>query len=285
MDFSLSASDAYQRARRGVDNMYLRARSFVRPYLRERICFLHLEKCGGTSVRSAIERAQMHWKRWKRPEVRVGAHASIAAARRLGRPSYAFREHILYYQLARDDVPFVTGHVQLDKELIEAHRTKWRFVTLLREPVQRWISYYFFNRYKAPSTDFNRIDEPLEAFLDTPDGRFRGQDYVRLLTSDGDRLFQNGSGREGMPSDEQINDAKRTLDAFDVAGVLEDVPGFVDRFDERFGVRLKMGRKRTSPASRSQRERQLSPEVRQKIRKICRPNMAVYEHLRDTLAG
>ncbi|PSQ82997.1 MAG: hypothetical protein BRD44_06040, partial [Bacteroidetes bacterium QS_7_67_15] len=125
----------------------------------------------------------------------------------------------------------------------------------------------------------------LEAFLDTPDGRFRGQDYVRLLTSDGDRLFQNGSGREGMPSDEHINDAKRTLDAFDVAGVLEDVPGFVDRFDERFGVRLKMGRKRTSPASRSQRERQLSPEVRQKIRKICRPNMAVYEHLRDTLAG
>jgi hypothetical protein len=278
---SLESSDFYRRARRGADNMYLRARSFFFPYLEERICFLHIAKCGGTAIRTAIERAQIYWKRWKRPEVRVGTHASAAAARRLDIPLHTFREQLLHYQLSRDDVPFVTGHFQLDQSLIETYQPKWHFVVVLRSPVQRWLSYYFFDRYKKTS-DFNKLNVSLEKFLDSPEGRFRGQDYARLLVSDGDRHRTHSLD---FPSEDTLERAKCTLDAFDVTGVLEDVPGFVDRFEERFGVRLKMGRERTSPASRSQREHQLSSGVREKIREICRPNIAVYEHLRDTLAG
>jgi hypothetical protein len=281
MDFSLTKSALYERARQGADNTYLRARSLVRPYLDDRVCFLHLEKCGGTSVRAAIERAQMHWKRWKRPEVRVGAYASTEAAQRLGMPMYTFREQLLHYQLARDDVPLVTGHVQLDASLVETYRSKWGFVVLLREPVRRWISYYFFNRYK-PVDDYNKIDQSLEAFLETPEGQFRGQDYVRLLTSDGDRHRTHGPD---APSQKAIADARRTLDAFDVVGVLEDVPGFIDRFKDRFGVRLEMGRKRTSPASKSQRDHQLTAPVRERIEEICRPNVAVYDYVRRSLTG
>ncbi|MEM8598295.1 MAG: hypothetical protein AAGF99_00100 [Bacteroidota bacterium] len=230
----------------------------------ERLFFLHVPKCGGTSINTALERA---YRAAGAGAVHLDPHAAARAADLSGDGLRRHKEQVLLYFMAGHH-RYISGHFNYSAAAWDTFGDAWRYVTVLREPVARWLSNYFYNRYKT-NTDHYRIDEPLEAFVETDRARFYGGNYVTSLSTT--RLISEAS------SDEAIGQAVANLERFAVAGVLEHLGTFASDCERYFGVSLDIGHRNANPRTAGQQQEEISPELMERIRALCAPNLQVYE--------
>lgn len=243
-----------------LTNTLSRTRDWSAGFLRENIAFIHLPKCGGTSLRQAIE------SRYPRSRVtRLSSPHSKHAADFLQMDLLALRRTLLVYELHRGGSRrFVTGHYPASPEICEKWRGRWNFVTVLRDPVERWISHYFY-AYQADSPF--AINQPLDEFVGGGLAQRMGNLYVRHLTG-------GGSGQDST----EIARASATLEMMSIVGVLESLDRFQEQFTERFGKTLRVGNANRNPTSRDAQRARVTPELRKKIEQLCEPDRVVYEH-------
>ncbi|MFB6374645.1 MAG: sulfotransferase family 2 domain-containing protein [Bradymonadaceae bacterium] len=251
------------------------ARRFAETTLRgppeARIFFLHIQKCGGTSVDGAIRRLYRSARPdgWD-PVAHLQPRPAYLASKEVGMGMYSYRQQLAHYFLSNPDNRYVTGHFQVSPELVAAHEDSVDFVVLFRDPVKKWFSYYFFNKYKSKSA--GRIESDIETYLGTKRARDVGCDYVQLLTGNADE-------ETAVTRREEVQQqALDCLDRFSVAGVLERLDDFRADFREQFGRSLNILHRNPSPASDDDREREtITPEVRERVESICEPNKRIYE--------
>ena len=241
----------------------------------ERIVFVHIPKCGGTSVKNAITR-KFGYGRDRfggRGILNISAVASKRAATAAGMTSERFREHLLLFGMAHPGVRFISGHISFSHIGQKEFGDTWRFVTLLREPVSKWFSQYFYNRYKK--SEHSRVEEELEEFLDTPTAAAYGSDYVRLLSS----------VEDDPTSREAINSALENLARFSVLGVLEDMERFRESFRSNLGFDIRVGVTNRNPVSAKKQDSRITPEIRRRVEGLCAANSEVYEAVRIRTRG
>jgi hypothetical protein len=170
-----------------------------------------------------------------------------------------FRSDILAYHLC-EDVDLVFGHYQVTTRLMDAH-PEYEFVTMLRDPVARFISHFYYNQATQPAwaERFTSIEE----FISTADESAQnlGHTYVSHL------------GLENPRTVDSIASAKRVLDRFILVGITEEMAEFVHRFQIRYGMKLDVGYKRISKG-----RPHISDGVLGQIREICYPNIELYKH-------
>jgi hypothetical protein len=236
--------------------------------LNTKIFFVHIPKCGGVSIANAIGRKYGIGARLGRTAISVDPSASSRAARECGVDLHEFRRMVTWYSTSRPKVLFVSGHVKYGIDAVSAE--EWNVVTVLREPVEKWFSQYFYNRYKASS--HSRVEEELDDFIDTPAAREYGSDYLGYLGSWECR---------GAPS---VDDAVRNLRRFKLVGILEDLDRFVGDFRESFGVQLRVLKRNKNPVPASVRQRQIDGELRLRVEELCQPNQAVYHAARRLIS-
>ena len=251
------------------------ARKFAETTLRgppdARIFFLHIQKCGGTSVDGAIRRLY----RSARPDgwntvAHLQPRPAFLASKEVGMGMYSYRQQLAHYFLCNPDHQYVTGHFQVSPELVAAHEDEFDFVVLFRDPVKKWFSHYFFNKYKSKSA--GRIEADIDEYLETKRARDVGCDYVQLLTGNADEPT------EVTRREEVQRAALDCLDRFSVVGVLEQLDRFRRDFREQFGRTLDILHRNRSPASDDDREREtITPAIRERVEEICEPNKRIYE--------
>jgi hypothetical protein len=124
-----------------------RVRDWLEPPLRDaRIVFIHVAKCGGTSLVRGMADCFKPWRSTQRGsvvELREGALRAAAAAARIEHGEA--RRALLAYHLATTNARLVAGHYRYSRAVYEHHRGDWSFVTMLRHPVSRWYSNFYFN--------------------------------------------------------------------------------------------------------------------------------------------
>ena len=239
--------------------------------------FMHVPKCGGTSLSEALYGLvplQQKIGIIDTPSLRralairnegvddpvlyhdEGEHAAATAA---------LREMVLLMHMAHD-CRLVHGHFLFSEPAFGAFGSTYRYVTILREPVARTVSnYHQAVRGRAFAGDF-------DAFLESRMAQRMALHVLRYFAGVADIA---PGGEAGL-----IETAKANMRRFAVLGFIEDLPGFIDRFEGVFGARPDVAH-----YNRTEREEAvaLTAAQRARLEALCAPDLALTEFARGLL--
>lgn len=237
--------------------------------------FVHVPKCGGTSVEMGL-RAAYRWSRF-----RVDSERSAAGAKAVLGPEAAVRDalimgsvmrsHVLHYALACG-YACITGHAPLRPGMMEAYAGSHAFVTILRDPVERFKSHYAFS---YQSGRHGHIEEPLEAFLETPRAEDIGRLFVKYYG-----LVETGAGYEVGAA---VARSKETLEKMEAIGFLDRMDEFAAALTRVRGKTVSIGHANKGEARRKAPVA-LTPGIERRIRELCAPDIEIYEWARSRFA-
>jgi hypothetical protein len=237
-----------------------------------RIVFHHVPKCGGTSVGRSLRRAYLFSQGTVTPEESFKAVMALAGRADVKQGEgnvFEFRETMLLY-LLYSDIRCVSAHVPFSDVAHDKFHGAYRFVTLLRDPVNRFVSHYLWN-HNRPSAHEYTSDE-FEYFLNTDRAKILGSTFVRYFCG------QPGSTLSDMSAATEA--AIANLRRLDHVGFLDEMVSFQGALQQLTGKRLKIGRENVGK-TRSAHKRILESNLRQKILEICAPDRKIWDAVQD----
>lgn len=241
--------------------------------LNKKICYVHIPKCGGTALQKAIV-ASYGIKNYFNHSARfvLDAGASKRAAEVKGGDLVEERFSLLHYAL-NSRAKFVSGHFSINEDILNDYIEHWNFITLMRDPVEKWISNFFFNKFNPDTAHAWKIDEDIEDYLKTERAKKDGCDYVTQVLG--------MSHKEIDISDEEINKAISLFERFCVIGFIDEMARFEREFEHFFEAPLALKSENTSPV-RNDKKNALSEDILNQIKVLCEPNIRVYEALKHS---
>jgi len=254
-----------------IKNLTKRLKNEIFGGMKEKICYVHTHKCGGTSIGRAIREHYIGLDMRRDQElVSIDAEASAIASGCKNKSVdeiYEFREKILIYFLELRNTRFITGHFLFKKKIFDKFNDRFAFIIVFRNPVERWISHYFFNRYKEK--EYGKINQDINECLTSDFGKLNGREYIQFL---------GGSIENDFCIKEAIELSKNNLKLFELVGFLEHKDEFVKKFEHRFGVKLRLQKRNMNPKSEAFKKSFLTKEIKDKITDLCKPDIELYNY-------
>ncbi len=248
---------------------------------RESIFYLHIPKCGGTSVNKALQECYFRWSfsdtsniinldspaSWKAVEDSTGTMLSPDTVN--DHIVMQFREKLLMYYMSQMHLQFISGHFPFSTKAYQAFADKYAFITLLRNPVDRWISSYFYNLNRQ-RYQYRKIQMSVEDYIKSEYGRSQGYEYAKFLSG----IDENGK----FISESAVYRAQENLHKFKVVGLLEDMKSFIDCFEVEFGRRPNIKVLNKQPSQEDPVAWAAIEKAKEQIQEICQPDLKVYEY-------
>lgn len=235
----------------------------------KRVIFFHPPKCGGKSVNRYLA-ATLGGARTLRES------ASEGAAHNLGIGVQEVRETILAYEIQRRDLRYISGHYPYSRRALAGREGEFDLVTVLRNPLDRMLSLYYFNRFKK-NRDHFPIECDLPEWLLTRDAKSAATIFVRMFVGDvmvANQLVDADSDSQVM--DAAVDDAIGNLRKFAIVGVLESIRDFENAVRQRYGVRSSVAHHNRNPNPGYPAFDEQPEELQSQIRDLCQPDMKIY---------
>ena len=199
--------------------------------------FLHLPKCGGTSLAAGLYgTVPLHLRIGVIDAISTRRAAAITAFGRddpvlcheeleHGHLTFALRQQMVLVHMAWGS-RLIHGHFFLDDKILEHFASGYGLVTMMRDPADRALSNY------RMAVRAGVIPDDVDAWLDGPVGQSMAQACLRYLF-----------GQNVVPPKDlarALDTALGRLEMFSVIGFLENVPAFQSEFARQFGPRPAM---------------------------------------------
>jgi hypothetical protein len=249
-------------------------RSVSRP-LAYNCCYMHVPKCAGTSVTDAMRSL---CPLQKRVGMVLARPSRRATALQSGRPEwnihedgpesaviFGYREHLMLYFMA-DDAPLVCGHFLFSELAYTAFGHRYRFVSVLRNPLDRLVSNY------ADARLGNYIDMPFGDYLDSEVGWRHATVMLRYFSG------QAVIPRSGV--DAAMTAARANLEKFALVGFTDRMPAFAEGFAKVFGAKLHLHHMRPGRFEKPK----IDDGARARMEQLCAGDLEFYEHARRRFA-
>jgi len=232
------------------------------------VVFHHVPKCGGTSVGRALRKRYLFSQTTIIPESSYRAFAAFTGRndrQQLLIDVLDLREQMLLYWLY-EDVKCISAHVRFSQTAYDLFSENYKFITVLREPVARFISHYFWSHNRSGA--HARIEEDFAAFLQTDRAARLGATYVEYFC---------GLGKDAdLRSSDTISTAIKNLRNFDVVGRLDDLEKFKSDLRNHLGIALSIGHENQMRQPRALKADVVTSELRQKVEQLCAPDLTVW---------
>jgi Sulfotransferase family len=191
----------------------------------ERFFFVHMQKTGGVSLYVRMQRE--FGEEAVYPDEGDGDPVAVS-------PQIMLPVLLERWRERRDRIRVVTGHFPLcTTELLDA---EFRTFTILRDPVERTLSYLRHHRQTTPSD----AERSLEEIYEEP-GNFRHfiEDHmVKMLSLRADEMRPTAMMTVVDLDPQRLETAKRALEGMDAFGLQEDLEGFAQRLEGLYGWQL-----------------------------------------------
>jgi hypothetical protein len=199
--------------------------------------------------------------------------ASSKAAESLGKDVLAFREELLRFYLFDPGYKYVFGHFRCTSTTREIFQENWSFVTLIRDPVKRWLSHYYFDKFRTSNVSYNKTNLDLEQYLNSAEGLQNANMYLRHFTGfvPGDPLREN-----------LVVEAVENIQSFDAFGILEEMQLFARSYKALTGYTLKIRTSNKNP-KRGYDNNNISTELMDRIKAINQYDIRIYERIKTSL--
>ncbi|MBT9317202.1 sulfotransferase family 2 domain-containing protein [Leptothoe spongobia] len=251
--------------------------------LADKIVYIHIPKCGGVSISKALKGCYVNWDVRDKAVYNLDSVATLKVAEQIENKSLytqhptvtGLRENLLMYAMAQQDIRFINGHFMFSNLAYNMSGHDFHFVTMLRNPVDKWISAYFYNRHKSYGN--SKTDLPLEEYLDSPAAYRSGQSCVRFLYG------KQIDDQDSVSTEQLLENAKKNLHCFKLVGAIEHLDTFLEQFSHTFGRRLDIGTWNRNPKSKSHQRSLITPQVYARIEDLCQPDTDLYNYAIDNL--
>jgi len=230
-----------------------------------KIFYCHVPKCAGTSILQVLRKEL--FSNYKVSTFDINSRASERASRLFKLQIMKFREMILSYNLSIPQNYFGSGFVYCRPKLVKSFMKEWAFITMLRNPIDRWISEYVFNTYKKNS-DWSKNTLPINDYIQSETGKISAISYIRYFSS--------------MPStyegdfNEFIDDAVANLGRFKLVGSVDMLEKWCQSFKLSFGKEIVIPRENISPNIEAAEEIRSNDSLMQQIELLCEADLSIY---------
>ncbi len=233
---------------------------------KSRIMFYHLAKCGGMSTTYALLKSYRPWNLISHQAIfQLSETPTRIAEESQGDGSLSFRQRMLIYALASPNVRLAAGHFELSPDVFGVLKSDWTFATVIRDPVDRWFSHYFYNFGRNEKFG---IHEPLKTFVETEYAHEMGRLYVRNFSCHFDLKREDAISAAPL--------AIENLRRFDIIGRTDRMSDFARDLRSATGVKCAIGRDNTGGA-RTRRASEVDESIIARVREICKPDYMVVE--------
>lgn len=247
------------------------ARSAARAAPRRKCIYMHVPKCGGTSVSEGLYATIPLEQRiavLPSPEIRRSQSflhrgtQDIATFHDEGDAAGIladFREQLVLLHIAEGRA-LIHGHFLFTERIRALSREEgYGYVSILRDPVARTVS-----NYRMASRN-GVFEGDLDAFLDSAMGRRMALHVLRFF-----------SGRATIaPGEEEaaLEVAHANMALFDLIGFLDDLDGFARDYGEIFGNRPRIAHYNRA----TDRGIDVTPAQRARLEALCAPDIELTE--------
>lgn len=259
------------------------------------VVFVHIPKCGGISVDRALREhlARPNEKKLRRkPIIATSLHNFNREIKSIDDKCDFSEFHcqqiqtILTYHLNLQ-WQYLSGHFNVTKRILDEFSDEYNFVTLLRDPVDRFISNYIFNKLTntfaimPPSTTSEpmtkeQLWQEADELINSRRGWHMANTMTMFLTG---RYPKNPTDAKSMQ-----NEVLDNLSKFTVVGNLNNLSAFEQDLTSALGVDINIGQHNTTKSIGDQTEafiRQCLKEyfaqqsVQNRLKELCSNETAI----------
>lgn len=240
------------------------------PDLKAKVFFMHVPKCGGTSISEALYATVPLHRRVgvvDAPSTRRATAIYHTGQDEMfthhddlptGQHVYDMREAMLITHMAWG-TELIHGHILFSDKADTVFGNDYSYVSVLRDPVARVLSNFAHSRHDG------FIPEDFDAYLEHYCARSHGLTTLRYF-----------SGMHEIPTDQEdaaLAKAKENMEKFSVLGFLDDLPGFCQKYADVVGRSPKIYRYNEHNWPKFTP----TPEQRATLEQIMAPEIALWE--------
>ncbi|CAD5280356.1 Sulfotransferase family protein [Alteromonas sp. 38] len=249
-----------------------KAENFLSRY--PKVFFCHIPKCAGVSLSNAIH-ASLYPSFFKatRLSSNIDLAGSKVSSELLNIDMTTAREVQLASNLNDKYKKFITGHCRARPEFVDRFGDSWNFITILRDPSKRFVSEFVYNKFKE--SDWGKHDDEIGDYLESPFARHSATTYARYFSNftDADEILEN--------ENEAIDSAVKNLRKFSVAGTLENLTDWQNKFNSQFSTKIKIDNKNSSPNKSLTSDLYDNAETMERINTLSKVDKAIYQEVLD----
>ena len=241
-----------------------------RQYDGPNIAFVHIAKCGGSSIDFALLSA-IASKKQPRIDRDMTIASSVASYNKpietlddkvaFSEQHLANLSQILKYYLSKE-WSLVSGHVSVTESILNAYLNQYSFITVLRDPAERLVSNYIFNKLTnkldiMPPNSLN-TDNLIQEADEILNSR-RGWQMANTISAYLSGYYSNCKNS----AKEQQKVVLNNLSKFSVVGFLDNLPRFEQNCSTLTGRRISIGKRNVTAKLDSENQQMVKDTLKE----------------------